>query len=124
VNHISKIIEKKFEFDEYVNIDKSSNLRIFPILILHERIFDIEGLNYILNMFFLARIKEKFGEKYDQSKIRNLTIIDIDTLIYLKDYFKSKDKNFKNLIEKHLLESSQKLKLDRVRDQFDHEAKN
>jgi hypothetical protein len=123
VNHISKIIEKKFEFDEYVNIDKSSNLRIFPILILHERIFDIEGLNYILNMFFLARIKEKFGEKYDQSKIRNLTIIDIDTLIYLKDYFKSKDKNFKNLIEKHLLESSQKLKLDRVRDQFDVDSK-
>nr|WP_147321440.1 MULTISPECIES: hypothetical protein [unclassified Arenibacter] len=99
VKSITQIVENKFPFDEYVN--KKKNVTIYPILLVSDRIFEIPGMNYILNQWYLELVKEKLGDKYNCSFIRDLTFIDMDTLIYWLPHLKKKDANFRKIIEAH-----------------------
>lgn len=102
ITSICQIVENQFDYDKYVNNKK--NFTIFPILLVNDRILEIPGINYILNQWYLRSIKEKLKEKYNPSFIRDLTIIDIDTLMFGLHYFIKSDNNFKNYIENHLKE--------------------
>ncbi len=103
-DHIEKIINKNFKFDDYVNEENNNSTNIYPILVLCERIYDIHGLNYIFNQYYRKQIVGKYGENYDKERIKDLTIIDIDTFIWLKDHFTVNENNFKNLLDVHLSE--------------------
>lgn len=100
VNSIKEIQEKKFRFDDYVNV--KNNLEIFPILIIQDRIFQSPGINYRLNKWYREIVQEELKEKYNPSNIKGLTVIDIDTLIVWVPYLKQKDKNFKEILKGHL----------------------
>jgi hypothetical protein len=100
ITSISQIIDNDFKFDEYVNTKK--NLTIYPILLISDRIFEILGINYRLNQWYLEKIIEKLGDSYNSNFIKSLTIIDIDTLIYWTPHLKKKDSNFRNIIDDHL----------------------
>ena len=100
VNSIKSIIENKFAFDDYVNT--KNNLTIYPILLVNDRIFEIIGINYRLNQWYLESVKTELGKAYDDKYIKNLTIVDIDTLIYWTPYLEKNDANFKNIIDDHL----------------------
>lgn len=101
INTIEEILSKKFRFDNYVN--SKNNLKIYPILLVHDRIFQSIGINYRLNLWYLNNVKDRLKEKYNSSTIKGLTIIDIDTLILWAPYLKEKEKNFRNIIDSHLL---------------------
>ncbi|GAA0743127.1 hypothetical protein [Gaetbulibacter jejuensis] len=99
VKSIEQIVNNQFPFDEYVN--NKNNLTIYPVLLVSDRIFEIMGMNHILNQWYLELVKEKLGDNYNPSLIRDLTFIDIDTLIYWLPHLKLKDRNFKNIIDVH-----------------------
>lgn len=99
VKSIEQIVENKFPYDDYVNQKK--NLTIYPILLVSDRIFEIPGMNYILNQWYLELVKEKLGDKYNRNLIRDLTFIDMDTLIYWLPHLKVKDANFRKIMEEH-----------------------
>jgi len=100
VNSIEEIVNKTFQFDEYVNL--KNGLEIFPILIIHDRIFQSPGINYRLNSWYLEIVKDRLKSNYNSSNIKGLTVIDIDTLIVWTPYLKEKDKRFKEIIVDHL----------------------
>jgi hypothetical protein len=100
VNSIQEIKEKKFRFDEYVN--SKNGLEIYPILIIQDRIFQSPGVNYRLNNWYREIAENQLGDKYNRTKIKGLTVIDIDTLIVWAPYLKQKDKHFKEIINDHL----------------------
>lgn len=100
INSIEEIIEKKFRFDDYVN--SKNGLEIYPILIIQDRIFQSPGINYRLNKWYRKLAQDKLGQKYNPSKIKGLTVIDIDTIIFWTSYLKEKDRRFKDLISDHL----------------------
>lgn len=102
VNSISQIVENIFEYDDFVN--QKSNIKIYPILLVNDRIMEIPGVNYILNQWYLKLIKEKLKDKFDSNYIKPLTIIDIDTIIFGLDYFTKNDNNFREFINIHLKE--------------------
>lgn len=102
VNSISQIVENNFDYDNYVNTKK--NFTIYPILLVNDRILEILGVNYILNKWYLKSIKEKLKEKYNSNFIKDLTIIDIDTMIYGTNYFRKNNNNFRDFIDNHLKE--------------------
>lgn len=112
--HIEKIFNtnneksKNFKFDDYVL--KKNSFKVYPILVLCERIYDIHGLNFILNEWFKKEIESKFKEKLPKfrHRIKDLIIIDIDTFICLENHFKEKDSNFKSLLDAYLLEANKK----------------
>jgi len=97
---IEEIVNNKFQFDEYVNT--KTNFKIFPILLIMDNILEVPGINYKLNEWYKTLIKSKLKEKYNHLLIKDLLIIDINTLIYWEHYLRRKDRNFKDLINKHL----------------------
>ncbi len=109
ISHIEKIITKSFEFDDYKDKMNHDNLKIYPIIVLHERIFDISALNYLLNDWFIDAVQGKLGGSYNSRKIKSLILIDIDTLISFKEHLKLKDRNFRDLLDLHLSEMNKKL---------------
>ena len=109
INSIEEILEKKFRFDSYVN--SRNNLKIYPVLLVHDRIFQTLGINYRLNSWYLKSLEERLGDKFNLSNIRSLTVIDIDTIILWSPYLKEKDKRFKNIIDSHLKKLNLKFKI-------------
>lgn len=101
ITSINQIVEKDFKFDDYVNT--KNNLAIYPILLVSDRILEIPGVNYIMNKWYTERIKDKLKDKYNSNFIKNVTIIDLDTLIYWLHHLKKKESNLKDLIDKHHL---------------------
>lgn len=100
ITSINSIVQNDFKFDDYVN--SKNNLTIYPILVVSDRIYEIPGINYIFNKWYLSKLKEKLKDKYNPDYIKGLTVIDIDTLIYWLSYLEKKDSNLKDLIDKHL----------------------
>lgn len=109
VSSIGHIVEKEFEFDDYVNQQK--NITIYPVLLVNDRIFEIPGINYRLNQWYSEAVKEKLGEDYNSNFIKPLTLIDIDTLIFWTPYLVKKDSHFKNIIDNHLNKMSSRKNL-------------
>lgn len=99
VKSIQQIVDNEFPYDDYVNTKK--NLTIYPILLVSDRVFEILGMNYTLNKWYLELVKEKLGNKYNPNFIKNLTFIDIDTLIFWQPHLMTKDSNLKVIINAH-----------------------
>lgn len=100
VTTIEEIGSKKFRFDDYVN--SKNSLTVYPILLVHDRIFQTLGINYRLNQWFKEQCIERLGDLNKNFNIKSLTVIDIDSLILWLPYFQVKDKNFKELLNYHL----------------------
>ncbi|WP_179021849.1 hypothetical protein [Winogradskyella forsetii] len=99
ITSIQQIVDKTFAYDDYVN--QKNNLSIYPILLVSDRVFEIPGMNYLLNNRYNELVKKRLGDKYNPSLIKPLTFIDIDTLIFWAPYLKKKDKNFRELLDRH-----------------------
>ncbi|MDP3945233.1 MAG: hypothetical protein Q8Q51_05010 [Lutibacter sp.] len=109
VTSIAQIVENNFHYDDYVN--SKNNFTIYPILLVSDRIFEILGVNYRLNQWYLDLVKVKLGNKYDPRQIKNLTVIDIDTLIFWLPYLEKSDNNFRIIIDDHLKRMTTKKKI-------------
>ena len=109
INTIEEILSKKFRFDDYVN--KKNNLKIYPILVVHDRIFQTPGINYRLNTWYKENIANRLGERFNLSNFMDLTIIDIDTLILWLPYLKAKDRNFRDIVDNHLSKQGRTYKI-------------
>lgn len=76
----------------YTKIDNNYNiehLNIYPILVVHDRQFDTPELNRLINIWFRNEIRENFNTK-EISKINDLVIINIDTLILYQEHFRKR----------------------------------
>lgn len=93
---IKQIADKIFRYDDGAN--KRNDLVIYPILLVSDRIFMCQGINHRLNTWY----REKLGNHYTMNPlVKDLTVIDIDTLIYWLPYLKQDHKNFRRIIHNH-----------------------
>lgn len=97
-NNVEKILKKQLPIDS--NYDENT-INIYPILVLHERIYSNVGLNYILNKWFDTKIKITKESISDPDRIRPLVIIDIDTFILLQNVKQGDDFDFKKLLDEY-----------------------
>ena len=95
INHIKAISENEFVYDENINLNKRH--KIYPILLLSDRLLEIPGVNYILNKW----LRNNLPEIHENIIVNDLIIIDIDTMIFFTEYLKKKDKYFKDLLDDH-----------------------
>ncbi|OAV70241.1 hypothetical protein Barb4_01484 [Bacteroidales bacterium Barb4] len=94
---IKQIVNKTFKYDDDAN--KRNDLVIYPILLVSDRIFMCQGINHRLNTWY----REKLGNEYTKnSLVKDLTMIDIDTLIYWLPYLKQNQKNFRKIVHNHI----------------------
>jgi hypothetical protein len=103
---ILQIIENiKRVFNEYYKkIDVSYNtdyVKVYPVLVTHDRQFDTPELNRLLNKWFREELDSTFDTN-QKKQIKNLTIINIDTLIiYQEHFFKRGEYGLETLIDKY-----------------------
>jgi hypothetical protein len=93
---IKQIANKIFKYDDDAN--KRNDLVVYPILLVSDRIFMCQGINHRLNTWF----RGKLGNGYTRNPlVKDLTVIDIDTIIYWQSYLKQSHKNFRKIMHNH-----------------------
>lgn len=80
INNINDIFLNQFESDRGLKLD---SIKIYPILIIDNRIISINGINYILNEWFNEKIQTNTHLKTRQKQIMPLLVIDFDFLTIL-----------------------------------------
>ncbi len=77
------------------------SIRIYPLLIVHDRQFDTLGINKLLQKWFSFEL-QKIKDDYPIDKIFPLTIINIDSLIRHQNILRIRGKlRLENLIEEY-----------------------
>lgn len=96
VNVIEKIRAREFEkFDKY-NFDETI---IYPVIVYVDFSFNLGGTNFILNKEFRRQLSEKAIK--DAHKIKNLTLIDLDTFIKFQDLYRDKTLKLNNCLNEY-----------------------
>jgi hypothetical protein len=79
INNIEKLLKSEFTADKDY---KYKEINIYPILLIHDCQYDTLGFNRLLNYWFLYELQQLAEDKIFTHKVRPLTIVNIDTLIY------------------------------------------
>ena len=83
VETIWKILNGEAIYDHpYIRLNR---VRIFPVLILHYRMFNAAGLNSLVNKWFVQELATLEALGLDISREHDLVIIDIETLMFNRD---------------------------------------
>lgn len=98
IHNIVSIRNGEFIEDAGVKCNKSV---IYPIIVTHHAIFSLVGLNLLLNDWFFEELEKQGLNKID---VRNLTIININTLILLQDFLPQKNFSLRSLIDSYWIE--------------------
>ncbi len=108
MNFAKQLLTKTFNEDKNY---KPNSIKIYPIIILHNRQLDISGLNNLINIWYEWELELLKSEGINVSNIRKITIINIDTLLIFQDQISSGilklDKllnEYQNWIDKNLIE--------------------
>jgi hypothetical protein len=98
LNFIKLIYSKDFK-----KIDKtyeSETLRVYPIIIIHDRQLDVPGFNEILNYWFTIE-KKKIEKQIPLDRIHPITVIDVSTLILTHELILERRLIIEELIEQY-----------------------
>lgn len=96
IDNIHNTLNKTLIYDNEYN---RSKVKIYPILVLHERMFNCFGFNKLINHWFKGEL-EKI-KKVNTKNVRPITVIDIDTFILYQDYFKEGKLKLHKLIDEY-----------------------
>lgn len=98
VTNIRKLLDKSNNFDEDVIIEDAT---IYPIIVLHDQMFDTPGLNKLLDKFFQDELIKLREDGLDTSKVKPLVLLNIDTLIHISPILKNGAISLKELIDNY-----------------------
>lgn len=103
--HIHNSLFNRPELDLY----DSGNTTIYPIIIHTDYSFEVEGINYLLK----ERFKELLMEENinNQQLIKDLVLINLDTLIALQDFFKNNKLELSTCINDYINYSNNESKI-------------
>ncbi|RDB07839.1 hypothetical protein [Runella aurantiaca] len=95
-NSIKKIINSDWKFDK--GLKNPSNIKIYPIIIIHDSSYDVPGLSYWVNNWFNTEL-----EGINRVKIKPVLLIPIDALIKLIPLLKgTQPHQFSELLENYI----------------------
>lgn len=99
LNNIQAILSSNYTFDG-VNSD---HVQIYPILVVHNRMFNTAGLNRILLNWFNEELEKLAKEEgFNVKNVRGLVVINIDILILIQDYLQNRSLKLEEIIEEYL----------------------
>jgi hypothetical protein len=97
VTQLVEVIEKikKGDFNKFDDFN-SENIVIYPIIVYVDFSFNLAGINYILNNELRKQVEEKKFKNLH--KIKDLTMIDLDSFIKFQDLFRNKKLKINNCL--------------------------
>lgn len=81
-----------------------TKLRVYPVLIVHDRQFESLALNHLVNSWFLAELGN-WKEKWRFKEVHGLVVINIDKFILHQDSFRTRKVLFEKMIEEYFEQS-------------------
>lgn len=103
IGNVEKVLTNTLVFD---TLSKPTKADIYPILVLHEDCFNAQGVNFLVNQWFVQELQILKNKGLDVKRVRPLTIITIDTLILLQELLITKKVSLNKLLDvytdKHL----------------------
>lgn len=103
-NSISNI--KNGEYRDVDDYDNLENCTIYPIIVFTDYSFNLPGMNYYLNKEFNKLIDDcNLTQKH---KIKDLTIIDLDTFLKFQDLFRDKKLKINNCLNDFISKTKNK----------------
>lgn len=101
--------KSKFSFKNVDSFLEKKTPTVYPIVIVQDYCLDATGINYFLNDKFKSKLNGNgLSEENRKERIKNLTIIHIDYLIYLNDALKNGDIKLHDLIDEYHREAKKK----------------
>ncbi|WP_028283557.1 hypothetical protein [Olleya marilimosa] len=82
VETVRKILNSEAVYDANIPL---ARVHIFPVLVLHYRMFNAAGLNSVINSWFDEELAKLEALGLDVSRVHSLVIIDVETLMFNKD---------------------------------------
>lgn len=77
-----------------------AKMTIYPIIVTHHKVFDTPAINYVINHWFQQKLHD--FDVVNKDRIKPVVIINIDTLIIMKDLCRQKSIEFKDLLDKYI----------------------
>jgi hypothetical protein len=82
VETVRKILTGEATYDPRIPL---SRVQIFPVIVLHYRMFNAAGLNSLINTWFVEELQRLEELGIDISRVHALIIVDVETLMFNKD---------------------------------------
>jgi len=92
---VRKILNGEAVYDANIPLTR---VQIFPVLILHYRMFNAAGLNNVINSWFIEELARLEVMGLDISRVHSLVIIDVETLMFNKDALIKRKINLKSAL--------------------------
>ena len=77
-----------------------AKMTIYPIIVTHHKVFDTPAINYFTNYWFQQNLKDL--EIVNKDRVKPVVVINIDTLIMMKDLCRQKSIVFKDLLDEYI----------------------
>ncbi|UBM61348.1 hypothetical protein LA303_07910 [Candidatus Sulfidibacterium hydrothermale] len=97
-NFIEKLLTNSFIEDKR---SEPNSIKIYPIIVLHNRQLDIIGLNNLINIWFAKELEKLKGKSLSIKNVRNITIINIDTLIIFQEQLKFGEIKLEKILDEY-----------------------
>lgn len=101
INNIRKILTGTLLFDSQL---KPKRAIVYPIIVVHNRIFNTPGINNIINRWYKEELSNLQLEGFYIDNMKSLIIVDIDTLLYNVDLLSTKKINCIDCLENYCQE--------------------
>lgn len=93
-NNIQRLLNNSFSDDIKVN-----NVTIYPLIVVNHDIYSLPGVNKLINVWFKNELAQR---GVNNSQIRPLIIIDMNTLVLSMDLFKDKIIKLDTILDKYI----------------------
>jgi hypothetical protein len=98
-NNVERLLGHRLPFD--VDFDPEQ-LIIYPVLVVHDRLYNQPGLNVVVNDWFQEELAKLAQKGLPVHNVRPLIIIDVDTLLAYHEDFREGLLVFEDVLEEYL----------------------
>ncbi|MBO0360467.1 hypothetical protein J0X19_21070 [Hymenobacter sp. BT186] len=98
LRNVVRLLEKQFPLD--TDYDKAE-LIIYPVLVLHDRLYNVPGLNVLVNDWFQQQMALLAEKGLVVRNVRPVVMVDVDTVLAFHEHFRDQQLVFEDVLEEY-----------------------
>lgn len=98
LRNAARLLEKQFPLDTDYD---PTELIIYPVLVLHDRLYNVPGLNVLVNDWFQQELALRAEQGLQVRNVRPVVIVDVDTVLAFHEHFRDQQLVFEDVLEEY-----------------------
>jgi hypothetical protein len=98
LRNVARLLNHELPLD--TDYDKAT-LIIYPVLVLHDRLYNVPGLNVLVNDWFQQDLAEQASNGLQVQNVRPLVIVDVDTILAFHEHFRNQELIVEDVLEEY-----------------------